>query len=338
MSETAVADHGSIWHRVADLAGFAPVRVPRARVEAARQETADARTLTLRPGRGWRTHRAGQFVKIGVEVDGRILTRTYSITSPPERDDGRITITVKAMPGGRVSNALAWGVRRGDFVHIGLPQGEFVLPERVPPRIRFVTGGSGITPVMSMLRSFAARGAMPDVEHLHYAKTAGEVIFASELTRMAREHPLYRLTTVATREGGARFDRSSFDGQDRETWACGPEPLLDAVAQHVRSGLHVERFRAKLAAAPSDASGGRVRFGRSKRELDARPTTSLLDVAERAGVQAAHGCRMGICHSCDATMISGCVRDMRSGKHIDEPGARIQICVCAAAGDVEIDL
>jgi ferredoxin-NADP reductase len=337
MSETASAQT-SIWHRVADFAGFSPVRVPRARVEAVTQETADARTLTLRPGRGWRRHRAGQFVKVGVEVDGRILTRTYSITSPPERSDGRITITVKAMPGGRVSNALVWGLRRGDDVHIGLPQGDFTLPENVPQRILFVTGGSGITPVMSMLRSFAARSAMPDVTHLHYAQTAGAVIFASELARMAREHPRYRLSVVATREGGARFDGTALPSDERETWACGPESLLDALAEHVRSGLHVERFRAKLAVAPRDATGGLVRFGRSRRELEAGPATSLLDVAERAGVQAAHGCRMGICHSCDATMVAGCVRDMRSGKHIAEPGARIQICVCAAAGDVEIDL
>ena len=103
-------------------------------------------------------------------------------------------------------------------------------------------------------------------------------------------------------------------------------------------GVRVERFRAKLAPAAPDACGGRVRFGRSQRELDGDGATPLLQLAERAGLNPPHGCRIGICHSCDATMRSGAVRDLRTGRRIDEPGARIQPCVCAAAGDVEIDL
>ena len=348
----------SIWARVASLATtplvpshylelIDPLRathVRRARVEAVHDETPEARTLTLRPGRGWRAHRAGQFVKIGVEVDGRILTRTYSISSPPERADGRITITVKALPNGRASVALARHVRPGDYVSIDLPQGDFTMPDDPPARVLFVTGGSGITPVMSMLRSIAARDVMPDVVHLHYARTTSDVIYARELDRLTAAHRGYRLTVVTTREGGARFGRATLeattpDWPSRETWACGPEPLLEAVAEHVRSGLlHLERFRAKLAPVPPDAQGGRIRFGRSKKELDASGSTPLLEAAERAGVHAPHGCRMGICHSCDATLLAGCVRDLRNGRRIDEPGASFQPCVCAAAGDVEIDL
>ena len=350
----------SIWERAAGVASLVatplvpshyvelidPLRtthVRHARVEAVRDETPDARTLTLRPGTGWRPHRAGQFVKVGVEVDGRILGRTYSITSAPERADGRITITVKALVNGRASVALARHSRPGDYLTIGLPQGDFTLPEGPPPaRVLFVTGGSGITPVMSMLRSLAARGAMPDVVHVHYVKTPPDLIFGYELARLASAGQGYRLTVVTTRKGGSRFDRATLDAiapdwRSRETWACGPEPLLDAVAEHVPSA-HVERFRAKLGPAPHGAAGGRVRFGRSKKELDASGATSLLEAAERAGVFAPHGCRMGICHSCDATLLGGCVRDLRNGRTIDEPGASFQPCVCAAAGDVEIDL
>src|SRR6185436_1806283 len=84
-----------------------------ARVVAARMETATARTLTLRPGRGWRTHRAGQHVRIGVPIGGMHHTRTYSISSPPERDDDCITITVKAIAGGRVSRHLVHALLPG---------------------------------------------------------------------------------------------------------------------------------------------------------------------------------------------------------------------------------
>src|SRR5262245_8938982 len=93
-------------HYVALVRPLAASHALRARIEALADEAPGVRTLTLRPGRGWRTHRPGQHVRIGLAIAGRIATRTYSITSPPGRRDGCITITVKAHPGGRVSRAL----------------------------------------------------------------------------------------------------------------------------------------------------------------------------------------------------------------------------------------
>ncbi len=348
----------SLWARVGDLASivatplvpsdYLSLIAPRlsltpryARVEDVREETRDATTITLRPGRGFRPHRPGQYVAVGVEIGGRILTRTYSISSSPDREDGLITITVKAQPGGRVSRALAFGARRGDHLVIGQPEGEFVMSDVAPERALFVTGGSGITPIMSMLRTFALRGAMPDVVHLHYAPKVDDVIFRRELQTLATQWPSYRLALLETDRGAPLLDRESLarlapDFADREAWACGPEPLL-AAAEAQLPRVHVERFRPKLAPAATDA-GGRVRFARSRRGLDASGATPLLEAAESAGVNAPHGCRMGICHTCDTTLIAGCVRDLRTNAIIDEPGARIQPCVCAAAGDVELDL
>src|SRR6185437_5190337 len=199
----------------------------------------------------------------------------------------------------------------------------------------FVTGGSGVTPVRSMLQTFALRRAMPDVVHLHYARSSDDVIFGAELAQLARDFPSYRFVpriTTAPTFGVAELPR---DFAARAAWACGPESLLDAVAATIPD-VRVERFRPKLVT-PTNASGGRVRFAKSKRELDAPGATPLLRVAEEKGVSVPHGCRIGICHTCDATLLRGCVRDLRTGKRIDEPGARIQLCVCAAAGDAEID-
>ena len=334
-----VRDVASPWVELVDPLWTTHVR--HARIDSIRTETLTTRTLVLSPGAGWHRHAPGQFVEIGVEIDGRIFTRTYSITSPPERRDGRISITVTAV--GRVSRALVYGSRCGDYVRIGLPKGEFTMTDPAPERVLFVTGGSGITPVMGMLRTFEARRAMPDVAHVHYARTKSDVIFARDLALLSRDCPSYKPTIVTTHEGATdwQFGREKLaaiapDFAERRAWACGPEPLLDAVAEIIPN-VRVERFRPKLLA-PANACGGRVRFGRSQRELDAGGATPLLEIAERAGVSAPHGCRMGICHSCDATMIQGSVRDLRTGKRIDEPGARIQPCVCAAAGDVEIDL
>jgi ferredoxin-NADP reductase len=125
-----------------------------ARVEEVWDETSDARTITLKPGRNWRRHRAGQHIRVGVPIGGMRFTRTYSISSSPERRDGCITITVKVLDGGRMSGHLVRNLEVGSYLPIGLPQGDFVVPEAMPVRPLFITAGSGITPVMSMLRTW----------------------------------------------------------------------------------------------------------------------------------------------------------------------------------------
>jgi len=317
-----------------------------ARIEDVHDETADARSLTLRPGRAWRSFRAGQHVRVSASVDGRRVTRTYSLSSSPLRRDGLVTITVKATDGGRLSPYLARRARPGEHLTLGKPQGDFVLPAQAPVRPLFVTAGSGITPVMSMLRTLALEGTVRDVVHVHYAPRAKDVIFVRELRRMAADAPSsYRLSIVHTREpGAARFGAPALDAlcadwRHRDAWACGPQSLLDEVARVVEPArLHVERFVAARAPLPAGAAGGKVHLRVSNVEVSADGATPLLHVAEAAGLSPAHGCRMGLCHTCDATLNSGCVRDLRTGQTIDEPGARFQPCVCAAAGDVDVDL
>jgi ferredoxin-NADP reductase len=325
-----------------------------ARVVDVWDETSSARTLTLRPGRNWRRHRAGQHVRIGVPIGGMHHTRTYSISSPPEREDEDITITVKAAPGGRVSSYLVRNVGPGAYLPLGLPQGEFVLPEAVPVRPLFITAGSGVTPIMSMLRSFTVRGNLPDIVHLHYAPHSYDVIFGGELEKLANTHPRYRLHSIFTRAlGESRPEARHFtarqledlcpDWRERDAYACGPQGLLAAVGNHwdeagLRRRLHIERFHAPWAELPAGISGGVVRFGRSDVAVDTDGRMNLLRIAEDAGLNPPHGCRMGICHTCDTRLISGCVRDMRSGALVNEPGETIQICVNAAAGNVELHL
>ncbi len=305
------------------LALVAPGMAPgQARIEAVRDEAPGVFTLVLRPGRGFRAHRAGQHVRVGIAIDGRITTRTYSISSAP--GDRKVEITVKAQ--GRVSNALV-AAPVGTFVALGQPEGDFTFPEHVPALL--VTAGSGITPIASMVRTHALR----DVVHVHY--TRGEMIFGEELLVLALDNPGYRLIINPARFGAAMLDRLVPDWRSRACLACGPERLLEPVAA-LLPDARVERFRARLATPPAQTHGGLVQFG--KTIVPADGDTPLLHVAERAGLTPRAGCRMGICHTCDVTMVSGCVRDLRTNACIDEPGARIQLCVCAAAGDVELSL
>ncbi len=327
-----------------------------ARVEEVWDETADSRTLTLKPGRNWRMHRAGQHLRVGVPIEGKQYTRTYSISSAPERADECITITVKAIQGGRMSHHLVRQLKPGDYLPIGVPQGDFVLPDAVPVRPLFISAGSGITPIMSMLRSLTAQGRLPDVTHIHYAPHAYDVIFGNELKELGRTHPRYQLHLVFTRdpgdEAGAHRDRhfsaAQLEGfcpdfRGRDVYACGPQGLLDAVEAHFRglglsSQVHTERFLAPIAAVPAEITAGRVRFARSGVEAASDGVINLLRLAEDSGLNPPHGCRMGICHGCDAVLKSGCVRDLRTNALLDEAGQTIQICISAAAGDAEIEI
>jgi ferredoxin-NADP reductase len=316
----------------------------RGRVEAVLPETADAATLVIRSGRGWAGHRAGQYVRVGVDLDGVRHWRSYSLSSPPERADRQITITVKADPSGLVSPYLVRRVTPGTIVHLAAAQGEFTLPEPPPDRLLFLTAGSGITPVAAMLRSLAIRGELPDVVLVHSAPTPADVIFGAELRAVAARFAGLRLYERHTRTDGrltmAQLRSVCPDWRRRHTWACGPTRMLDEVERNWRRAglagrLHVERFRPAVA---SGGVGGRVRFVGSDRQADADGATPLLVVGENAGVLMPCGCRMGICYSCVAPLRSGRVRDLRTGHEHGDEGQLIQTCVSAAVGPVEIEL
>ena len=162
-------------------------------------ETEDAATLVIRPGWGWRyNHRPGQYVGIGVQVDGKFQWRSYSISSPPRRSGRTIAITVRAMPEGLLSAHLVNGLAPGTIVRLALPEGDFVLPDPPPARTLFLVGGSGITPVMAMLRTLDRRDTMPDVVMHYSSPTEERMIFRDELDDLQRRHDgltLHRLHT-----------------------------------------------------------------------------------------------------------------------------------------------
>ena len=326
-------------------------REMRGKIVEVRPETADSATLVIKPGWGFTAdHRPGQYIGIGLLVAGRWRWRSYSLTSPPRATPSRtsgartVSITVKAMPEGFLSTHLVNGVRPGTVVRLAAPQGDFVMPDPAPPSILFLTAGSGITPVMSMLRTMQRRHQIADIVHLHSAPTTAEVMFAEELQTLARRHPGYRLTLRATRTEG-RLDLSRLaeavpDWQDRQTWACGPEGLL-AEAERIWSAagiagrLHRERFAAARGAGPG--AGGAVTFARSGITRTADAATTLLEAGEQAGVRMPFGCRMGICHTCVVNLLDGRVVDLRTGAE-SEPGSRVQVCVTAPSGDCVVDI
>jgi len=316
----------------------------RGRVVSVTPETRHSATVHIRPGKSWRGHLPGQYVRIGVDVDGVRHWRAYSLTSSTTSTGGLVSITVKAMPNGTVSNYLVRSLAPGTLVHLDQAAGDFVLPQPLPVRTLFITAGSGITPIMGMLRNHLAD--LPDVVLVHSAPTGEDVIFGDQLRHWARAGRL-RLVERHTATAGildpADLDDLVPDWRARESWVCGPSGLLDAMEAHwagagLAERLRTERFRSTLI---TDGEGGTVTFRQHGAVVETDGATPILDAGEQTGVVMPSGCRMGICFGCVVPLRLGVVRDLRDGQlTIAEAGdsIHIQTCVSAAAGNCEIDV
>lgn len=324
----------------------------------------DAVTLTLHATGDRVPHRAGQFVRVTVEVDGIRRTRCYSIIDAEGGDPRRITLTIRTHAHGLVSRHLAQA-QAGMVVGVSQPQGSFVLPQARPQRVLLVSGGSGITPVLAMLRTVLAEDPDADVTFLHYATADDSVLHRDELARLDAAHANLGVVTVLTREqrgkGGlfGHLDRDHLDAvapdrADRTTFACGPVALLDTLTRlYVQDGLgdrlHREQFTPAAIVMPVDTgttvgvgtapgtSVGNVRFVAAGRAV-ADDGRTLLEQAEAAGLTPEFGCRMGICHTCTTRKTCGPVRNVVTGAVADQADEDIQLCVSVPLGDVELDL
>ncbi len=320
----------------------------RGRIVSVDLETSDAATILIKPGWKWPGHRPGQYLRIGVVVDGVHHWRAYSLTSDPDRSDGYISITPKLVDSGKVSPYFVREARVGGIVRLGGVEGTFVLPDEVPEKMLFISAGSGITPVMSMLRSLEHTGDINDVVHLHSARTEAAAIFGDQLRGLEERQDGYRLELRLTSEQGRfapeHLDEFCPDWRERETFACGPAEMLDALTERWESEgdpkrLHMERFQPIIGNGDGEqGDGGTIRFTQSDVEAKSDGSKPILVAGEDAGVTLPFGCRMGICHTCVGRLCSGEVRDLRTGKVSGSSGEMIRTCVNAPEGPVEIAL
>ncbi|CAN5363134.1 ferredoxin reductase [soil metagenome] len=329
----------------------------RARVVAVHRENPDAdgapvATLTLQPTSTWRGHRAGQYVQVGVDLPGsaKRMTRCFSISSAASQPGEQITLTIRAHDEGQVSKYLVTEARPGQMLHLGQAEGAFVYDESPATptnnHFLFITGGSGITPAMSMVRTLLRDGydgkAGRKVTFLHYARSESDQIFAAELAELAAAD---NDVTVHLRHGDHVFSefelRRLVPGyRDTDTWACGPAGLMQLVdsAYAGSARLRTEFFKPPmLGTGPDGSAEGDVAFARSGKEA-ANTGATLLEQAEALGLEPEFGCRMGICFSCTSRKTEGTVRNVLTGAESSLPDEDIQICVTTPVGSCAVDL
>jgi ferredoxin-NADP reductase len=333
----------------------------RARIVSIHRENPEATgsapvaTLTLQPTSTWRGHRAGQYVQVGVEMPGtaRRMTRCFSISSAASLPGERITLTIRANDEGQVSKFLVNEARPGQMLHLSQADGDFTIHESAATptnnHLVMISGGSGITPVMSQIRTLLRDGydgrANRKVTFLHFARSPEDQIFAEELASIADGD---NHIDVHLRYGDATFSEFELrrlvpDYRNTDTWACGPSGLIELVkeAYGVAAGstdasrLRVEFFKPPVIS--TGAAEGDVSFTRSGAGA-ANTGATLLEQAEALGLKPEYGCRMGICFSCVKTKTDGTVRNVLTGEESSLPDEEVRICVSAPVGDCSVEL
>lgn len=318
----------------------------RARIVEIREETRDTRTFVLRPNGRWQGHRAGQHVALEVEIDGRRLQRTFTVASAPNAG-GTIELTIKRQARGRVTGWLHGEARVGMVVGLSPAAGTFTLPEDLNQPMLMISAGSGITPVMAMLRTLAQEAPEADVRFVHQCRRPDELIFGAELQALAARMPRLALHVNYSAESG-RLEGTTLaqiapDYASRRAFLCGPQGFMDAIADLYRGAgletlLATESFTGPVLRAPASGAEVEVRCARSEQLFTATGAQPLLMEAEAAGLKPKHGCRIGICQSCKCRKREGTVQNVLTGEISSEPNQMIQLCVSVAKSDLTLDL
>lgn len=317
----------------------------RARVLDVIEETPDTKSFVLAPNRLWKGHRAGQWVSVEVELDGARVSRCYSIASAP--GSGALTITVRRIEGGRVSEHLHGAVRPGSVLTLGPAGGGFVLPGSDPGPLLFIAGGTGITPIVSILRDLDARHALDGVVLVQLARGPEHVLYRETLDALV--HRGLRLHRWLDGSDGqpaldeARLEAAVPDLAERTTYLCGPTGLMARIdAMWARLGiahrLVRERFAPEVTVTEPTGATVQVHLGGGRRAIEASTSRTLLASLEDAGERPASGCRMGLCGACACTKKRGVVLSTLTGERSDREDEQVRLCVSVPLGDVELGL
>lgn len=303
----------------------------------------DMLALTLRCNGNAGAWRPGQHVQLFLELAGVRLSRSYSLTAV--HADGRIELAIKRHAGGRLSNFILDHLAVGQVLELGQASGSLHWPADATAGVLLVAAGSGLTPLLGLLRRALAEGFSAPITLLHYVRKRSQRAFSRELQGLLAQHPNLQVRWAISGEPaqadelGGRFQAShlrAFAGTS--LLVCGPHGFVASVREQWAGELQAEAFSLPLSQPGAGAATLQLQFRRSQLRVTGDNLSSLLVQAEQQGLRPAHGCRQGICASCTCTLVSGAVRDVRSGALFSEPGQAIRICVSVPQGDVVVDL
>ena len=287
------------------------------------EETPDTATFILaRPDRSDYAFVPGQFVSVGVPIDGRTHWRAYSISSS-STDRDILSITVRRAPGGRVSNWLHDHVGEGSVLEVSPPMGDFVLRSAdVTEHVALFAAGCGITPLMPMVDSLLVNHPATNIHLFHSARDEQNLIFGDRLRQLAlrypsfRYHPFFSRPLAANEHQSGRLNAASVRERLPRTEAltvflCGQPAYMNDVAGWLEDeGLSADRIHRESFAVPlGDTNAAEERYSLSipdfDRQTEIQAGQSLLEVIKRAGLPIDAACRAGVCGACVCRVVEG---------------------------------
>jgi stearoyl-CoA 9-desaturase NADPH oxidoreductase len=333
------------------FAGNASWETPLATVVERRVEARDAVTLILRPNRHFDGFAPGQHINVTVDVAGVRQTRSYSLTDVPKKT-GLLSITAKRVEGGKVSTELCQHVRVGDVLELGQAYGEMTIPADYQGHWLLLAAGSGITPLMSIVRALTQTNLRHSVTLVYWARTRADLCFFQELRQLSMSQPRFQVHFVLTREPDplpddvqgrpslALFESLLADMETHRAYACGSAGFVRAVQELLSDRVESFSSEAFTPVTPRQTAEGTVSVAltRSQRTLELSVGKTILQGLEEAGVTPPSGCRMGICNTCACGKVSGVTEDVLSGDVSKEAASALRICISAARSDIALDL
>lgn len=319
-------------------------------------------------GDSWFRYLPGQFITLVLPLPGGEELRTYTLSSSPSRPLS-ISVTVKAQPDSVASRWLLDNVKVGDRLRAYGPAGIFSFHHHPADRYLFISAGSGVTPMMSMTRWLFDSGEQPDVSFIACARRPSELIFRSELERMAQRVPGIKLAFVVEEDDpysawtGYRgrlnqlmFELMTGDYMEREIFCCGPEPFMQGVRDILNAAgfdmahYHEESFHAPIVAEaqlreyddviPEETAEATLAFTVSGIEARCWQTDTILQVAKEAGLNIPSACQFGVCGTCKVRKRDGEVHMVHNGGISDHEVAQGFVLACCSnpIGRVEIEI
>jgi ferredoxin-NADP reductase len=337
------------------------------RIAALTRETTSVLELDLEPADGSALclPLPGQYVSVRFKPSPNAppVVRCFSLCGPPTT--ARYRLGVKSNPSGTASRALVDASRVGDSLDVSTPQGSFVLKPGDGP-IALVSAGIGITPVLAMLYALKSEHTQREVWWFYGARNRAQHPFANDVNALLAASPSVHPHTRYSRPGPGDVLGRGYDSVGRvdaaliercgvpaeaEFYVCGPAGLLDDVRAGLGFwGVDPNRIHSEVFASPSDATTGRVTaspdaplatplvsFARSGRAFQWNAADrTLLDLAERCDVSVPWLCRLGMCHTCETTLLSGSVR--YHPMPMDPPSrGNVLLCCAQPDGDIVLD-
>jgi len=323
----------------------------KARVMRINEESGDVKSFYIKPNSLWKGFLPGQHVNISVKINGRFQTRTFSFSSHPS--EKYLRFTIKRIPGGLLTNFVHENTKPGDIWELGEANGEFVLNQKFEnDKLLFISGGSGITPILSQLKQLSLENSKAQITLLYFSKTENDILFKNELNLLSHTLKNFKIYHFLSEEKNTRYNFGFFhetilqkyipDFKDYLTFFCGPPALKQLVLkfyteEKIQDQFQSEDFGATIQNGDMESSTQKVKLLFRAREEEVG-SQNILDSLLNKGISLQHGCKSGICNTCACMKAKGRVKNLITGKISDDSREKIKLCVSVAMTELQLEV